>query len=97
MLNPKERARLARAAQGLDCLVSLGRAGLTDALVSRLDVLLSQHELVKLRFGDRKEEKRELSDELARRTGSDLVRVIGNVGVFYRPAPDPEKRKIRLE
>jgi len=97
MLAPKRRARLARAAQGIDCLVSLGKAGLSDALVARLDVLLGQHELVKLRFGDRKDEKRELAARLAERTGSELVRLIGNVAVFYRPASDPEKRRFEGE
>ena len=93
MLGPKLRAELASAAQALDCAVSLGKAGLTDALAARLGVLLGQHELVKLRFGDRKDERRELAAELARRTGGELVRIIGNVAVFYRADPDPAKRR----
>ena len=93
MLSPKLRAELASAAQTQGCTVSLGKSGLTDALASRLDVLLGQHELVKLRFGDRKDERRELAAELARRTGSELVRIIGNVAVFYRADPDPAKRR----
>ena len=93
MLEPRQRARLAGAAHKLDPLASLGRAGLTEAFAARLDTLLSHHELVKLRFQDFKERKRELSAELAERTRSELVALIGNVAVFYRPAEDPEKRK----
>jgi RNA-binding protein len=96
MLSAKQRAELARLAQTLECFASLGKAGLTDALASRLDVLLGDHELVKLRFGDHKDEKCELADELARRTGSELVRFIGNVAVFYRADPDPAKRRIEI-
>ena len=96
MLSPKQRAKLAGAAQTLASLASLGRAGLTDAFVARLDVLLRDHELVKLRFGDRKDEKRELAAELAQRTRSELVTMIGNVAVFFRQNPDPERRKVEL-
>ncbi len=97
MLDSKQRSRLAGLAQTRESLISLGRAGASDAFVSRLDVLLSDHELVKLRFGDFKESKRELAQELAGRTRSELVRLIGNVAIFYRRNPDPEKSKIDLD
>jgi RNA-binding protein len=97
MLSAKQRSRLSGLAQSRDCLATLGRAGASPELAERLSVLLAQHELVKLRFGDFKESRRELAAELAERTGSELVREIGNVAVFWRRNPDPEKRKIDLE
>lgn len=94
MLTPKQRAALSAMAQSRPCLVSLGRSGASPDLIERLAVLLGQHELVKLRFGDFKESRRELAAELAERTGCELVRLIGAVAVFYKPSPDPERRKI---
>jgi len=96
MLSSKQRAKLASLAQTAASLASLGRAGLTDAFVSRMDVLLRAHELVKMRFQDFKDSKRELSAELARRTNSELVSMVGNVAVFFRRNEDPERRKIEL-
>lgn len=96
MLSPKQRSKLASVAQTLESLASLGKAGLSDAFVARLDVLLGDHELVKLRFGGHKEEKSALAAEIARRTDSELVRMIGNVAIFFRQNPNPEKRKIEL-
>ena len=93
MLSAKRRAALAGFAQTLDSLASLGKAGLTEAFVARLDVLLGDHELVKVRLGERREERRALAAEIAQRTRSELVTVIGTVAVLFRPDPDPERRR----
>jgi RNA-binding protein len=81
----------------MDCLATLGRADATTELGDRLNELLGLHELVKLRFGAFKESRRELAVALARRSGSELVRVIGCVAVFWKPNPDPEKRRIDID
>jgi RNA-binding protein len=93
-LSSRQRSRLAGMAQGRECLVTLGRGGASPELVARLSELLAQHELVKLRFGDFKDSRRELAAELAERSGSELVRVIGNVAVFWKRSPDPESRRV---
>ena len=97
MLSSKQRSRLAGLAQSRDCLATLGRAGASPELVERLSVLLAQHELVKLRFGDFKESRAELAAQLAERSGSEIVRSIGNVTVFWKQNPDADKRKIDIE
>jgi RNA-binding protein len=97
MLTSKQRGRLSAIAQSKDCLVTLGRAGMSPELLARLSALLDQHELVKLRFGDHLESKAEIAAGLAEATGSELVRMIGNVAVFWKRNPDPEKRSIEAE
>jgi Predicted RNA-binding protein containing KH domain, possibly ribosomal protein len=97
MLSSKDRSRLASIAQNRDCLISLGRGGARDAFAERLGQLLEQHELVKLRFGDFKEEKADIAAALAKATGSEVVRRIGNVAIFWKRNPDPQKRKVELE
>ncbi|MBN1241579.1 MAG: YhbY family RNA-binding protein [Spirochaetales bacterium] len=97
MLTSKLRARLAGIAATLDPVVMLGRGGASDGVREALAAALDIHELVKLRFGDFQGEKKELARELAASTGSELVRVIGNVAVFWKRNPDPEKRKVALD
>jgi len=97
MLDSRQRRHLAGLAQSRDCLVTLGRAGSGDALVARLDLLLERHELVKLRFGDFKATREAIAADLAARTRSELVRIIGNVAVFWRRNPHPEKRKVEVQ
>jgi RNA-binding protein len=84
-------------AQTRGCLVALGRAGASPELAGRLAVLLAQHELVKVRLGDHPDSKRGLAADLARATGGELVRLIGNVAVYWKQNPDPDKRKIQMD
>ncbi len=97
MLSPRQRRYLGGLAQSMGCILTLGKAGATPELADQLERLLLQHELVKLRFGDFKESRRELAAALAERTGAELVRVIGYVAIFWRANPDPDERKIILD
>lgn len=96
MLTSKQRAHLAALATKLDPVVFLGKAGAAAGVSEALERALADHELVKLRFIDFKGERNELSRQLAAQTGAELIRIIGNVGVFYRQQPDPKKRKIEI-
>ena len=96
MLTSKQRAHLAGLATKLDPIVFLGKAGAAAGVSEALERALTDHELVKLRFIDFKGERNELSRQLADQSGAELIRVIGNVGIFYRQLPDPRKRKIEI-
>jgi RNA-binding protein len=97
MLTSKNRAKLASLATKLEPIVRLGKAGAAEGLSAALDRALGDHELVKLRFVDFKGTRADLARQLAEANKAELVRVIGNVAVFYRQQPDPEKRQINLD
>lgn len=97
MLTSKLRARLAGLAATLDPVVMLGRSGASEGVREALAAALDAHELVKLRFGDFQGEKKVLALDLAAATGAELVRVIGNVAVFWKRNPDPDRRKVALD
>lgn len=40
--------------------------------------------------------EKELSGQIAHATKSELVGIIGNIAMFYRQHPQPEKRKIKI-
>jgi RNA-binding protein len=84
--NTQIRALKARA-QRLDATLRLGRAGLTADFIGAVDRELTSHELVKLKFIEHKEQRRELADRIAAETHSHLVWVIGHVAVFFRAKP----------
>lgn len=85
-------------AHKLQPVVYVGQKGVTDAVSDTLEDALSTHELVKVRFVENKEKntKKMISTELEKRTGSCLAGLIGHVAIFFRPHPDPDKRKIVL-
>ena len=97
MLTSRQRSKLAGLAQDLEPQLHHGKGGATEGVEAQLDKLLTDHELVKLRFVDFKESKHELALQLAGKAGAEIVRVIGNVAVLWRRSHSPEKRRIDLE
>ena len=76
-------------AQKLEPVLKLGKAGLSEPFLKSLAEALNQHELVKIRLTEFKEERKSLAPELAAKSGSHLVTLIGNVVVLYRRRAHP--------
>lgn len=84
MITPNERRELKSRAHHLNPVVMVGQKGITDELIKATDKALLDHELIKVKFIEFKEERRELAADMAKRTGSDLVDIIGNIAILYR-------------
>ncbi|MCG6534374.1 MAG: ribosome assembly RNA-binding protein YhbY [Syntrophales bacterium LBB04] len=95
-LKGSQRKYLRSQAHHLKPLVIIGRNGLNEKVIGTIDIALRDHELIKVKFGEFKEGKKEISSEIALATNSEAVGLIGNITIFYRPHPDPEKRKIKI-
>jgi RNA-binding protein len=74
-------------AQRLKATLKVGKEGLSQQFLAALDDALKHHELVKVKFDDFKEQKKELAPQLAEKSGSHLVTQLGNVVVLFRPKP----------
>jgi RNA-binding protein len=85
-------------AHGLKPVVLIGQKGLTDELVKSAEQALQIHELIKVKFNDFKEkdQKEQISNELEKKTGSELIGSVGHIYIFFKQQDDPEKRKIHL-
>jgi RNA-binding protein len=55
-----------------------------------VDEGLKHQELLKVKFDEFKEQKKELAPLLAERTSSHLILQVGNVVVLYRKKPEQE-------
>ncbi|MCE5210345.1 MAG: ribosome assembly RNA-binding protein YhbY [Deltaproteobacteria bacterium] len=93
-LKGSQKKYLRAQAHHLKPLVIIGAKGVTQTLIASVDLALKDHELIKVKFGEFKESKKEISEEIAQTTKSELVGLIGNIAIFYRQNPAPEKRKI---
>jgi RNA-binding protein len=91
-LTQKQIKFLKGLAHHLDPVVSIGKNGMTDAIVRELDMTLKAHELIKVRIlSEDRTERQELLQSAADSSGAQLVQIIGKLGVLYRPdAEDPE-------
>lgn len=87
-LSNAEKRDLKARAQRLEPMLKVGHAGVSEAFVRSLDTALRQHELVKIKFTDFKEQKHELAPQIAEKTESTLVAQVGNVAVFFRRKPE---------
>jgi RNA-binding protein len=94
-LTGSQRKYLRGMAHYLKPLVQVGKNGLTDPVIESIDKVLDDHELVKVRISGG-EDKRAMADEIAGRTGSAWVGMVGFVVTLYRQQADPEKRTIDL-
>jgi RNA-binding protein len=89
-LDNVEKRKLKAAAQRLEPVLKLGKGGASEAFVKSLDEALTRHELVKIKFADFKEMKKEIAPQLAGKTASSLILRVGNVAVYYRKRPAEE-------
>jgi len=96
-LTNRQLSKLKGMGQLLEPVVRVGHAGLSPAFLASLNQALNDHELVKVKFSDFKDQKKELTPKLAEMTGSHLIMRVGNVAVLYREQPDPAKRKIKFD
>ncbi len=95
-LTNTQRDYLRREAHSLKPIVQIGKQGLTEQVQATIEQALSTRELIKIKFLDFRDQKKELAEELVGALGGALVSVIGNIAILYREQPDPEKRKIVL-
>jgi RNA-binding protein len=78
-------------AQRLKATFKVGKEGLSPRFLAALDEGFKHHELIKVKFDEFKEQKKELSPQLAEKSGSHLVTRVGNVVVLYRKREDTEQ------
>jgi len=96
MTMPGQRRRTLKAqAHHLEPTIQIGRDGVTEAQLKNIDRLLDQHEIIKIRFNEHKQQRRQLSEHIAQQTGSEQVDLIGHTLILYRQHPDPTKRSIQ--
>ena len=94
MLEPLTNSQIRKfkaAAQLMEPMLKVGHAGLSEGFIRTVSETLAQHELVKIKFADFKDQKKELAPLLAEKTGSHLVMRVGNVMVLHRPEPASEE------
>jgi RNA-binding protein len=95
-LTGKQKAKLKGQAHGIKPVIQVGKAGVEEAQINSIKRALHEHELIKIKFLDYKDHKEEISANIARETGAEIVEIIGNILVLYWENMDRGRRKIRL-
>ncbi len=95
-LTNTQRDYARRQAHHLKPTVQIGKNGLTDQVLTSIEQALEANELIKVKFLDYQDQKRELTEQIVAASNSTLIGIIGNIAILYREQSDPEKRKLIL-
>ena len=93
-LTPVERSALRAEAHGLKPVVIIGEAGLTPSVMKEISASLDSHGLIKVRvFGDDREMRTEIYENICTELQAHPVQHIGKLLVIYRPKKEVEKAR----
>ena len=88
MLNGKQRAYLRALAQKEECILYIGKAGITDPVIAQANEALTARELVKGKVQEAcMYTASEAQQALCEACGADGVQVIGRTFVLYKRNP----------
>jgi RNA-binding protein len=91
MLTGKQKNYLRALAQHRRVIVTLGNAGLTEAVLGEIDQALTRHELLKIRLpAIPRDERKNILTNVAKTLAAEMIQDIGRVGVFYRRSEKPK-------
>jgi len=93
-LTPAERSALRAEAHGLNPVVMIGEAGLTESVVKEIAASLDAHGLIKVRvFGDDREARVAMYEQICNDLEAAPVQHIGKLLVLYRPKKEAVKER----
>ncbi len=92
-MTSKERANLRGQANSLEVLYQIGKGGINDAFIEQTKAALKKRELIKLKvlLESSPISPREAAEEIAEKTESEVVQVIGGCMIFYKYNPELHK------
>jgi RNA-binding protein len=95
-LSGKQKRKLKSLAHHLKPVVLIGKNGISEGLMTAIGQALDDHELIKIKFIDFKDEKRDFLNHIAGTTGAEVISLIGNIAIVYRQNDNKAKRKIEI-
>lgn len=92
MITTKQRAYLRGLAQNLSPIFQIGKNGINDNQVLQINDALEAREIIKITLLDSTpDNKHSIANELAERTNSDVVQVIGKKITLYKKSSKAPK------
>ena len=96
-MTSKERAYLRGMANTLDPVFQIGKGGISQQLLTEMDLCLEKRELIKVALLQScEQDAREICDMAAEQLGAAPVQCIGRRFVIYRPSKDKPVIGIRV-
>ena len=95
MLTSKQRAKLKSVGANTDALYQMGKNEIDENYIIQINAALDAKELIKIKVLENAVcTAKEAAQNLAEKTDSDVVQVIGSKIVLYRKSRKPDKREL---
>lgn len=89
MLTGKQKRFLRSKAHHLDPVFQVGKAGVNDQIIKHIEEAIETRELLKVSvLNNCMDEPKDVAVELAERSNTELVQVIGKVVILYKESKD---------
>ena len=88
-ITSKQIIFLRKSCHHIKPIVTVGGAGLTENVMSEIELALSHHELVKMKLNGDSNERKAIIEKIIADTNAVLVQTIGHTASFYREADEP--------
>lgn len=97
MLTSKQRSTLRGIASTYETIFQIGKGGIQETLITQVNDALRAREMIKLRVLENSAyTAREAAEEIAEKTGSEVVQVIGSRFVLFKRNPKDPVIDIKL-
>ncbi len=97
MITTKQRAFLRGLGNALEPVMQIGKEGVTDNVLTSINLLLEARELVKIKLLKNSEQDvKEAANAVAEQLGADVVQVIGNIFILYKKSTRKGFKHIEL-
>ena len=92
MITTKQRAYLRGISNKINALYQIGKDGVSDSFIETINKGLEANELLKVHVLENSlMDIKDAANETARKTGADIVQVIGSKFVLYKESVDNKK------
>lgn len=93
-LTGKQKRTLKSLGQTMPDDLPMGKAGITDGIVARLDAMLKKKELIKVRFTELEgAARKELASQVSQTLSAQCIAVVGRTMLLYRANPELDAAK----
>ena len=83
-LTEQQKRHLRGLAHSLKPVVMVGQHGLKPTIFEELEIALDAHELIKVRIAADRDERKEISEQIIKKTRAVLIQSIGQINIIYR-------------
>lgn len=84
-----DKKKLRARAHSLKPVIMIGQSGLTEAVLSEIELALDNHELIKIKIqSDDRDVRKQISTEICSKTKAEFIQSIGKIVVIYRISPE---------